>query len=81
MILNDGINVRRKTSTYRDTSVQSEVSNISEDYDDGVFHVGAGWYEIAVDGDVVDKVRGKQAAEIRYTVLVQGGTVFTGQEE
>jgi 7-cyano-7-deazaguanine synthase in queuosine biosynthesis len=36
----------------------------------GVEHVGAGWYEVVVNGETVDKVRGKPAAEARFAELV-----------
>jgi len=37
--------------------------------DTGIEHVGAGWYQIRVDGDVVDKVRGEESAEQRLEKL------------
>lgn len=36
----------------------------------GIDHVGAGWYEVVVNGETVEKVRGKQAAEARFAELV-----------
>jgi hypothetical protein len=37
--------------------------------DTGIEHVGAGWYQIRVDGEVVDKVRGEESAEQRLEKL------------
>lgn len=38
---------------------------------DGVHATGGGWYELVVDGAVVDKVRGAEAAEDTYEELTE----------
>jgi hypothetical protein len=37
--------------------------------DDGIEHTGAGWYQVRVGGEVVDKVRGEEKAQARYEEL------------
>lgn len=37
-----------------------------ESREDGVHNVGGGWHEIVIDGEVIDKVRGADAAQEAY---------------
>jgi hypothetical protein len=37
-----------------------------DDRDDGVHSVGGGWHEVVVDGQVIDKIRGADAAQDAY---------------
>lgn len=43
-----------------------------EEREDGVHSVGGGWHEVVVDGAVVDKVRGADAAQEAYRL--RGGS-------
>jgi hypothetical protein len=36
---------------------------------DGIEHTGAGWYQVRIGGEVVDKVRGQEEAQARYEEL------------
>jgi hypothetical protein len=47
-------------------SVVSAVETEVEEREDGVHNVGGGWYEIVVDGEMIDKVRGAEAAQEAY---------------
>jgi hypothetical protein len=42
-----------------------------DDQADGVHAIGGGWHEIVVDGAVVDKLRGAEAAEEAYQNLTE----------
>lgn len=43
-----------------------------EQRDDGVYAVGGGWHEVVVAGEVVDKVRGADAAQEAYEAHQEG---------
>lgn len=44
-------------------------SEEQEKPEEGTHHTGAGWYEVRVDGEVIDKIRGEEAAEALYQEL------------
>lgn len=37
-----------------------------EEREDGVYDLGGGWHEVVVGGEVIDKVRGAEAAQEAY---------------
>lgn len=41
--------------------------------EDGIHHSGGPWFEVVVNGETVDKVQGRQAAEERHAELSGGG--------
>ncbi len=43
-----------------------------DDREDGVYSVGGGWHEVVVDGAVIDKVRGADAAQDVYEEATSG---------
>lgn len=43
-----------------------------DDREDGVYAVGGGWHEVVVDGQVIDKVRGADAAQDAYEEATSG---------
>jgi hypothetical protein len=43
-----------------------------DDREDGVYSVGGGWHEVVVDGAVIDKVRGADAAQDVYEEATGG---------
>lgn len=49
-----------------DTAEASAPEPVRDDRDDGVHSVGGGWHEVVVDGRVIDKVRGADAAQDAY---------------
>lgn len=55
----------------RADSVPAEAAN-DEPKADGVHNVGGGWHEVVIGGEVVDKVRGAEAAQESYDAHVGG---------
>jgi hypothetical protein len=54
------------------TEDTSEVEPERDPRDDGVHSVGGGWHEVVVDGRVIDKVRGADAADEAYKEATGG---------
>jgi hypothetical protein len=49
---------------------EAEVTTAPEPVpDDGAHAVGGGWYEVVVDGEMVEKVQGAEAAQEAYQTL------------
>lgn len=48
------------------TKPAAPVETVRDDREDGVHSVGGGWHEVVVDGAVIDKVRGADAAQDVY---------------
>lgn len=57
------------SSRYRTRPLTASSSSAGEGPEDGIHHVGNGWYEVRIGGEVVDKERGKDAAQERYQEL------------
>jgi hypothetical protein len=45
---------------------------VEDDREDGVHAAGGGWYEVVINGEVVDKVRGGDAAQDVYEEAKRG---------
>jgi hypothetical protein len=60
------------TETEQEADRQAALAGESQ-REDGVHSVGGGWHEVVVDGQVVDKVRGADAAQEAYEARKQEG--------
>lgn len=52
-----------------------------EDRADGVHSVGGGWHEVVIDGQVIDKIRGAEAAQSAYDAYLQSDPDETDGDE
>ena len=53
------------------TSTEAAAEDVEEGSEEGIHHIGAGWYQVRVGGEVLDKKRGKDAAQERYQELTE----------
>lgn len=53
------------------TSIEPAPEEQPETRADGVHGVGGGWHEVVISGDVIDKIRGAEAARSAYGAYLQ----------
>lgn len=62
-------------------SSEPEPEAQAEQRPDGVHAVGGGWHEVVIDGQVIDKIRGAEAAQSAYDAYLQSEPDEGGDEE
>lgn len=65
-----------KTSAGSEPPTPTHSEGAAQQRPDGVHSVGGGWHEVVVGGEVVEKIRGADAAREAYEALTrQGGAI------